>query len=219
VTFAPRRLIGLLLVLAGLAALVWSGGVWLRAARFQAQHIAAFESADRQPSGPPRSGDVIGVLEIPRLRVCSAIVEGDDDAALAKGVAHLADTRLPWDGGNTVLAGHRDTVFRPLRRIAPGDVLTIQTSNGRFSYKVRDTRVVKPDDLSVLRDDARPTLTLITCYPFHLIGRAPLRFAVKADRISPAPEVAGQAGCSSPRRTISPVSRKPIYRPAIFLPI
>jgi sortase (surface protein transpeptidase) len=32
----------------------------------------------------------------------------------------------------------------------------------------------------------RPTLTLITCYPFNFIGSAPRRFIVHAERLEPA---------------------------------
>jgi sortase A len=98
-------------------------------------------------------------------------------------VGHLSDTPLPWDGGNTALAGHRDTFFRPLERIKAGDDVYLDTSRGRFHYRVRRTIVVKPEDLWVLDPSANATLTLITCFPFHYIGSAPQRFVVQAERV------------------------------------
>ena len=45
----------------------------------------------------------------------------------------------------------------------------------------RELRVmVKPDDVSVLRPQPAPTLTLVTCYPFYYAGDAPKRYILHA---------------------------------------
>ena len=133
----------------------------------------------------PRS-DVMALLEIPRLKVSSAIVSGDDAEVLDVAIGHLADTPKPWEAGNSALAAHRDGLFRPLRNIRVGDELRVRSQRGDFVYRVRETKVVAPDDLSVLAETDTPSLTLITCYPFNFIGSAPKRFIVHADRIDPA---------------------------------
>jgi len=46
---------------------------------------------------------------------------------------------------------------------------------------IRNTRVVEPDDVSVLNPTPGQTLTLVTCYPFSYIGAAPKRFIVRAE--------------------------------------
>ena len=86
--------------------------------------------------------------------------------------------------GNTGLAGHRDTFFRGLKGIRTGDRITMTTTNGVLEYIVRHTRVVDPDDVSVLSPTGRPTLTLVTCYPFYYVGSAPRRFIVQAELIT-----------------------------------
>jgi sortase A len=110
------------------------------------------------------------------------IAEGDDDATLKVAIGHLPDTPLPWHEGNSALAGHRDTFFRPLQHIRVGDELRVSTVRGDFRYQVRETKVVGPNDLWVLDPTDRPTLTLITCYPFSYVGKAPRRFIVRAER-------------------------------------
>jgi len=50
-------------------------------------------------------------------------------------------------------------------------------------YEVESTRVVWPDDVDVLNDVGRALLTLVTCYPFYLVGSAPKRFVVRAHRL------------------------------------
>jgi sortase A len=59
--------------------------------------------------------------------------------------------------------------------------VTIATAAGTYRYIVRDTQIVEPTDLSVLAPTERPTVTLITCYPFDYIGSAPQRFIVRAE--------------------------------------
>ena len=129
-------------------------------------------------------GDPIGVIEIPRLGLSSVVLESDDTEALLFGVGHLADTPLPWRGGNSVLAAHRDTFFRGLGDIRPRDVIRIRAGDRELSYHVKETKIVEPTDVEVLAPTKTATLTLITCYPFHYVGPAPQRFIVRAERLA-----------------------------------
>jgi sortase A len=108
---------------------------------------------------------------------------GDDEATLSKAVGHLSDTPLPWDTGNTALAGHRDTFFQPLEGVKVGDDVYFDTARGRLHYRVQRAFVVAPEDVWVLDPTSDPTLTLITCYPFQYVGPAPKRFIVQARRV------------------------------------
>ena len=87
---------------------------------------------------------------------------------------------MPGDGGNVVLAGHRDTVFRRLGELQRGDRLRLTTARGVFDYRVARTMRVRPNDTWVL-DRSAAALTLITCYPFDWIGAAPERWIVQAE--------------------------------------
>jgi sortase A len=128
-------------------------------------------------------GDPIGRLEIPRLGLSVMVANGDDDQTLTVAAGHLPDTPFPWEPGNTAIAAHRDSYFRPLKAIRANDDLRLTTPNGTFRYRVTQLSIVTPDDLSVLRETAVPSLTLITCYPFTYVGHAPKRFIVRAERI------------------------------------
>jgi sortase A len=109
------------------------------------------------------------------------VLEGEAPTALLLGVGHLADTPFPWDGGNSVLAAHRDTFFRPLEHIRLDDVIRFSTADAEFEYTVRETRIVEPTDLEVLEPTSASSVTLITCYPFTHVGPAPQRFIVRAE--------------------------------------
>ncbi len=132
------------------------------------------------PSITPQQNEVLGKLEIARLNLSAMVREGVDAHTLSESVGHVPSTALPGHLGNFALAAHRDTLFRALKDIRPDDLITFQSPNQTYSYRVEDTRIVKPTDVSVLRSDGRESLTLITCYPFYYVGSAPERFIVKA---------------------------------------
>jgi sortase A len=81
------------------------------------------------------------------------------------------------------IAGHRDTVFRPLRRVSVGDPMVLTTSDRVYRYRISKTLIVQPEDVYVLDPTPQPTLTLITCYPFGFVGHAPQRFIVQAELV------------------------------------
>ena len=128
---------------------------------------------------------VLGRLEIPTLGVSTIVREGEDARTLQLAVGHIAGTALPGAAGNMGLAGHRDTFFRRLREINPGDVIRLVAVEGTYTYVVDSTQIVDPDDLWVLNPTPEPSLTLVTCYPFTYLGTAPERFIVRA-RLVPA---------------------------------
>jgi len=128
----------------------------------------------------PRHGDTVAKLTIPRLTAQLYVVEGDDPDDLRRGPGHLTGSAMPGDRGNCVIAGHRDTHFRVLKEIRPGDDIVMQTDAGRFLYRVEKTAVVAPSDTRPLRRTGSPVLNLITCYPFYYVGSAPQRFVVEA---------------------------------------
>ena len=173
-----------LLIGLGVGALGMVAYETVEARRFQAEQAAAFARA-AQAYAPVtvRSGSLVGMLEVPRLKLTTPVIEGDDDTTLKRAVGHLPDTALPWQRGNAAIAGHRDGLFRPLKDVKIGDEIRFRTSREEFKYRVTGTTIVEPDDISVLEPDAA-SLTLITCYPFYYIGNAPKRFIVRAERIS-----------------------------------
>ena len=57
------------------------------------------------------------------------------------------------------------------------------------------TSVVEPADTRILAPTPQESLTLVTCYPFHLVGAAPKRFVVRAAATAdPVSRPANRAG-------------------------
>ncbi len=175
------------LTFGGAAVLAWFS--WTLRERDTAQRFArerltrSMRVPHNQPPRPLRRGDVVGELDIPRLHVSVMVFEGDDAGVLRQGAGHIPGTALPAGHGNIGIAAHRDTYFRPLRIIHPNDVLVLTTSAGTSRYTVTETKVVPPSEIDVLTTAPGRDLTLVTCYPFFYIGRAPQRFIVHARRI------------------------------------
>ena len=126
------------------------------------------------------SGESIGVLRIASLGMEVPVLEGTERITLNRGVGRIAGTALPGLGGNIGIAGHRDSFFRPLRKIRRGDEIELLTRSGRHVYRVDQIKVTNPKDVSVLQPRPTPSLTLVTCYPFYYLGSAPKRYIVAA---------------------------------------
>lgn len=169
--------------LVGLLALSYVGFVLADAHIYQAYQSWRLEHAAKRDLRTVPPGFVIGRVEIPRIGLSAVVVQGDSERILRRSIGHIPGTALPGQSGNMVIAGHRDSFFRPLRGIHPGDRIMLKTPRGSYDYEVESTSVVAPQDLSVLQDSRQRQLTLITCYPFSWIGSAPNRFIVRARQI------------------------------------
>ena len=141
------------------------------------------ERQESQPRPTVKTGDVLGRVDIPRLGISVAVLQGTTSRTLRLGAGHIEGTPLPGDTGNSGIAGHRDTFFRELKDIRKSDEIQIQTAAGLFRYEVDWVKVVEPNDSTVLQPSTQEsTLTLVTCYPFYFVGPAPKRFVVRAHK-------------------------------------
>jgi sortase A len=133
---------------------------------------------------PPANGEPIGRLEIPGAGISVIVAAGTDALTLRRGAGHIDGTALPGDPGNVGLAGHRDTVFRGLRKLRAADRIFLVTADGSYEYEVESLQTVTPERGDVLDSSSHPTLTLVTCFPFDFVGPAPLRFIVRAREVT-----------------------------------
>ncbi|NLP51904.1 class D sortase [Bacillus sp. RO1] len=136
------------------------------------------------------AGEEIGEVYFPDLEASIPVFHGVSEAELVKGVGHVPGTLLPGNGGNIVLSGHRDTVFRRLGELEVGDKVMFGFDGGWYTYKIGRIRVVDKNDTSVVVARPREVLTITTCYPFTFIGRAPERYVLEAEFIGRVDEEA-----------------------------
>jgi len=129
-------------------------------------------------------GDVIGIIRIPKLSETYPIIQGTGESELKRGVGHFVNSAMPGEKENSVLSGHRDTVFTKIGKLVKGDLISVQTSDGIFKYLVVGHKIVAPNDKTVIAHTPTATLTLTSCYPFSYIGPAPKRYIVTAQLIN-----------------------------------
>jgi len=129
----------------------------------------------------PPEGQGEGVIQIPKIGVDWAFVEGVQLSDLAKGPGHYPGTPLPGQIGNAAIAGHRTTHGAPfynVNELAPGDKIIIQTFAGKYTYVVyKRPFAVKPTDYYVVNNTRDAQLTLTSCNPRYSAAE---RIVIKA---------------------------------------
>ena len=131
----------------------------------------------------PALGDRVGTITLPTLDLSWPIYEGTTESQLSQGVGHFVDSVLPGMTDNSVLSGHRSTVFNRLGELKEGDFILISTSAGEFTYQVSGFQVVSRTSREVIVPTPTAVLTLTTCHPFNYLGRTTDAFIVSADLV------------------------------------
>jgi sortase A len=145
---------------------------------WSAKRVEAYEKALLMKVDAP-----LAVLSVPRLGIEVPVYEGTDDLTLNRGAGWIAGSARPGEAGNMGIAAHRDGFFRKLKNISRGDRIQLFASRTAFDYVVEDVEIVDPGDVGVLGPRRKPSLTLVTCYPFYFVGEAPKRYIVHAARV------------------------------------
>ncbi len=151
-------------------------------------------------SASAQSGDVIGIVRIPKLGVTSYMIEmatTEDKDNLDRGVGHVHGTGWPGAPGNVVLAGHRVTFEHPflhIDQLVPGDLIEVETPDRIADYRMTGFTIVTPDRVDVMDPTPDGTVTLISCHPPH---SAEFRYIVKGTLEQVEPKIAGQGAWPS----------------------
>ena len=129
---------------------------------------------------------VMGTVSIPSISVNLPIYHGTDESVLSIGAGHVQQSSLPIGGQNTraVISAHTGlptaNLFTRLDELEKNDLFYIDTCNGKLAYKVRDIKVINPEDISSL--DIEPDcdlVSLVTCYPYGINNK---RLVVTGER-------------------------------------
>ena len=163
-----------LLVLAGLWQIGEGGYIKAKALLAQQLLISAWEETQSGQSRvrpwPWADTWPVARLEIERLGVDQIILSGASGRTLAFGPGHISGTASIGSVGNSVVSGHRDTHFRFLQYLQPGDQIKLTPATGKsVMYAVMNSDVYDKRDTWLLNQQVNG-LTLITCYPFDTNG-------------------------------------------------
>jgi len=107
--------------------------------------------------------------------------------ALLNGVAHAQGTALPGGNGTILIFAHSalyewdiakfNAVFYQIKDLVIGDEINIFYNQRRYYYKVYETKIVKPTEVSFLLEDKGEQLVLQTCWPLGSVKERLLVFA------------------------------------------
>lgn len=101
--------------------------------------------------------------------------------SLAFGPTLMAASARPGERGVAVFAAHRDTHFAFLKDVKPGDTITIETTDGRHTFSVTGSDIVRWDDSNIVpHDNGPPRIALVTCWPLEAKTPGPMRYVVWA---------------------------------------
>lgn len=132
-------------------------------------------------AGPEQARNIF----IPALWTSPApVVQGDGWEQLRRGVGQHIGSANPGEPGNVVLSAHNDIfgqLFRELDQLQAGDEIVLTTATQEFVYRVTEWRIVEPTEVDVMMATSRPTVTLISCYPYLVDTQRIVVFGELAD--------------------------------------
>jgi len=131
--------------------------------------------------------DIMGYINIPKIKVYLPILHGASEEALIKGAGHIEQTTLPIGGeGNlAVITAHTGLasaeMFNRLIELETGDTFMIHVLDEVLTYEVDDIRVILPEEIeSLFPVDGEDYVTLVTCTPYGVNSH---RLLVRGSRI------------------------------------
>jgi len=177
-----RKVLSWTFIAIGIVLLGYVGGQYWQMYRSQKNLEAEWQRQAATVSVPGHADisaqQMLTRLVIPKIDMDAIVIEGASRRELSEGPGHMKQTAQPGEMGNAVITAHRDTFFRHIYELTKGDQIQVRRSGRTFTYAVTGKRIVKPEDVSVLKQTNDPQLTLITCYPTYYIGPAPERLVV-----------------------------------------
>ncbi|MBQ9899329.1 MAG: class D sortase [Ruminococcus sp.] len=111
----------------------------------------------------PQFGEMYAHLSGSSLSLTIPVYWGTNPELLEMGACQSGGSKLPGEGGNTVISAHEDTYFSELSSVKPGDTITINTNYGEFVYTVSETISFVRTDKRYLQPTEDSRLTLYTC--------------------------------------------------------
>ncbi|MEE8515407.1 MAG: class GN sortase [Alphaproteobacteria bacterium] len=168
-----------------------AGALWIPAKAALAQHLLerAWQRTlqGRMMAVPWPWADTWPVARLTLRGRAVIVLANSGGEGLAFGPTHVAGSAAPGGIGAVVVSAHRDTHFRDLDRLRPGEVIGLEARDGKLRrYRVTGSRILAKPELAIPTSEAANTLVLVTCWPLDGIdpGTAK-RFVLFAQEIAP----------------------------------
>ena len=131
----------------------------------------------------PTFGTKYADLKIDSIGLNLPVFYGANYTILKSGIAHDENSYFPGEGGSIILAGHNfKSYLANLPKAKIGDIITLETTYGKFNYKISNTKIVNENNVDeVPIQKNKEILMIYTCWPINNIGHASERYVVYAD--------------------------------------
>ena len=133
-------------------------------------------------------GEPIGRLTVPRMDLSIMVVYGTETDTLKKGPGLHESTGFPGQKFLTYVAGHRTTYgapFSDIDKLQPGDKITFEVPYGTYRYEVVGHRIVRDEQIEVLKGRGREELALQACWPRFFASHRYIAYA-RLVRVDPS---------------------------------
>lgn len=171
-----RRVVGLILIIVGLAIIVSIVYKKIDTSKKQKELQNILEEViNEEPKELTEEEEQklingytpIALIEIPSINLSQGLVEGITDDVLQYYLGHFENSAMPGEKGNFAVAGHRvsdySEAFVNLYKTEVGDQIIVKANKKEYIYEITDNFIVSPEDVSVLDDTEDATITLVTC--------------------------------------------------------
>ncbi|WP_102048685.1 class D sortase [Pygmaiobacter massiliensis] len=152
------------------------------------QNIAKNGKVSRSAFEYPDKGDLYGQITIEGTSVDAPLYYGDSNRELNRGVGTYADDAgvgIPGDHKTVLLAGHCSTFFNGLQDVQIGDIVSVRTHYGEYTYRVQDMGIKDYRDPTAYDfSKTEENLILYTCYPFTALGFVKERYFIYGEYAS-----------------------------------
>ncbi len=142
----------------------------------------------------PANTTAFAVLYVPRFGADyhRTIAEGTGHDVLNSnrlGIGHYSGTQMPGEVGNFAVAAHRSAFgggMHLINELQLGDAIYVQTADGYYTYRYRDTEYVAPSQVQVLAavpnnpngSAVDPIITLTSCNPLYSTAERIIAYGV-----------------------------------------
>ena len=181
------KMVGVTLMVVALVSAV--NAMWLPAKAQLAQVLLDRAWVETQRTGEPNAPwpDAdhypIARLAVPSLGIEHVVLSGDSGAVLAFAPGMNREAQYQF-GGAKIISGHRDTHFRFLQHLQPGDELTLESMDHIERFTVVATKVINAQQEDLYPAQNPAGLYLVTCYPFDAVSAAgDSRYVVRAEPV------------------------------------
>ncbi|MDE6500467.1 MAG: class D sortase [Ruminococcus sp.] len=111
----------------------------------------------------PKFGELYAMIKSDSFELDVPVYWGSDSQLFERGACQSTGSALLGEDGNTVISAHEDTFFSELSKLEIGDVITLNTNYGQFTYTVKELIEFKKNNNKYVVPSEETKLTLYTC--------------------------------------------------------